>query len=117
MEIAVMFFAWAAMWVWVVRQRGAWNLILANVLGAASGMMVGVVVSEFYIRLFGADRPPIPGLMGTVLQMLTTAAALVGVWMLVSHRSQVEHPVARQLLAGLCGTVAGLTTFMFFALK
>ena len=38
MDWAVFFLAWAAMWVWVVRHRGAWNLIVANALGAASGI-------------------------------------------------------------------------------
>jgi hypothetical protein len=51
--------------------------------------------------------------MGSLLEMLATAAALTGVWMLVARRSQVEHPVARQLLAGLCGVVAGITAIMF----
>jgi hypothetical protein len=115
MDVVFFFIAWIGMWVWVVRQRGAWNLLLANVLGAASGMIVGLVVSQLCVGLFGSSRPPVPGLVGSILEMLATAAALSGVWMLVARRSQVEHPVARQLLAGLCGVVAGITAIMFFA--
>ncbi|QJP97404.1 hypothetical protein [Pseudomonas fluorescens] len=117
MDFAFCLLAWAAMWVWVVQRRGSWNLFLANLLGAASGLVVGLVVSEFYIGLFGSTRPHVSGLTGTLLEMMTTAAALIGVWMLVARRSQVEPVIARQLLAGLCGTVAGITALAFFALK
>lgn len=115
MDWAVFFLAWAAMWVWVVRHRGAWNLIVANALGAASGMMVGLVFSELYIGLLGSSRPPRPEGMWTVFEFLTIAAALAGAWMWVARRSGIEHPIARQLLAGLCGVVAGVTALMFFA--
>ena len=54
MDVLFFFIAWAGMWVWVVRNRGAWNLLLANVLGAASGMVVAVAVSELWIGLFGS---------------------------------------------------------------
>ncbi|WP_236181222.1 MULTISPECIES: hypothetical protein [Pseudomonas] len=108
--------AWAGMWVWVVRHRGAWNLLLANVLGAASGMVVGVVISELCIGLFGSSRPPIYGVMGTLLEIMTMVAALVGVWMLVARRSQAEHPFMRQLQAAVCGMVACITSIIFFAI-
>jgi len=117
MDAAFCLLAWVTMWVWVVKHRGTWNLFLANLLGAASGMLVGLVVSEFYIGLLGSSRPHVTGLTTTLLEMMTTAAALVGVWMLVARRSQVEPLIARQLLAGLCGTVAGITALAFFALK
>ena len=115
MDVLFFFIAWAGMWVWVVRNRSSWNLLLANLLGAASGLMVGVVVEQLYVGLFGAPRPTVPSLMRTVVEVLSFAAAVIGVWMLVAHRSQMEHPVLRQLLAGLCGIVAGITAIMFFA--
>ncbi|EZP31278.1 hypothetical protein [Pseudomonas sp. RIT288] len=114
MDVLFFFIAWAGMWVWVVRNRSGWNLLLANLLGAASGLMVGLVVWQLYIGLFGSSSPPVLGFMRTVLEVLSLAAAVIGVWMLVAHRSQVEHPVLRQMLAGLCGTVAGITTIVFF---
>ena len=92
MDVAFFFIAWIGMWVWVVRQRGAWNLLLANVLGAASGMIVGLVVSQLCVGLFGSSRPPVPGVMGSLLEMLATAAALSGVWMLVARRSKSNIP-------------------------
>ena len=44
MDVLLFFIAWAGRWVWVVRTRSGWNLLLANLLGAASGLMVGLVV-------------------------------------------------------------------------
>ncbi|WP_192562322.1 hypothetical protein [Pseudomonas gozinkensis] len=116
MDGVVALMAWAGMWVWVVRHRGAWNLLLANVLGAASGMVVGVAVSELCIGLFGSTRPPIYGVMGILLEIMATVATLVGVWMLVARRSQAEHPVMRQLQAAACGMVACLVAIIFFAI-
>ena len=116
MDVLVFFVVWPAMWVWVVKVRGTWNLLLANVLGAISGMIVGLTSAQLCAGLFGSARPPVPGVIGTLLEMMATAGALIGVWMWVARRSQVEPPIARQLLAALCGTAAGITTLAFFAL-
>ncbi|WP_460096852.1 hypothetical protein [Pseudomonas sp. H3_C08] len=48
------FFVWAAVWAWVVQTRGAWNLILANLAGAASGFIVAMI-------FFGDLFEPFPG--------------------------------------------------------
>jgi hypothetical protein len=112
------FFVWAAVWAWVVQSRGAWNLILANLAGAACGLMVAMTFSVVCSGLFPSVVPPAPAsLASSVLQVITTIGALAGVWMWLVRRPQPEHPLARQLFAGLCGLAAGVTTLMFFALN
>ena len=38
--------AWGLMWRWVVKNRGSWNLFYGNIVGAAGGFIVGMVVPE-----------------------------------------------------------------------
>ncbi|WP_460096855.1 hypothetical protein [Pseudomonas sp. H3_C08] len=49
--------------------------------------------------------------------MITTFGVLAGVWMWLVRRPRPEHPLARQLFAGICGLAAGVTTLAFFALN
>jgi hypothetical protein len=112
------FFAWAAMWVWVVKTRGDWNLLLANLAGAASGFLVALAISIVCSGLFPSAVPPSSAnMLRDLLEVMTTAGALAGVWMWMLRRPQPEQPLARHLLAGLCGMTAGITTLMFFVLN
>lgn len=112
------FFAWAAMWVWVVKTRGNWNLLLANLAGAASGFLVALAISIVCSGLFPSAVPPSSAnLLRDLLEVMTTTGALAGVWMWMLRRPQPEQPLARHLLAGLCGLTAGVTTLMFFVLN
>jgi len=112
------FFAWAAVWVWVVKTRGTWNLLLANLAGAASGFLVALAISIACSGLFpSAVPPPSANMLRDLLEVLTTAGVLAGVWMWMLRRPQPEQPLARHLLAGLCGMTAGITTLMFFVLN
>ncbi|CAI8716934.1 Transmembrane protein 144 [Pseudomonas sp. IT-232MI5] len=112
------FFVWGAVWAWVVQTRGAWNLILANLAGAASGFIVAMIFSVICAGLFPAHVPPATeNLASSVLQMITTFGVLAGVWMWLVRRPRPEHPLARQLFAGICGLAAGVTTLAFFALN
>lgn len=112
------FFVWAAVWAWLVQTRGEWNLILANLAGAASGFIVAMIFSVICSGLFPAHVPPSPeNLASSVFQMISTFGVLAGVWMWLVSRPRPEHPLARQLFASVCGLAAGMTTLAFFALN
>ena len=107
-------FTWTAVWLWVVSERGTWNLILANLAGAASGFMVALTVSEIGSSFFPSDISSAQKYhAGTLLHMLTTAGALAGVWMWMVRRPTPQHPVVRHLLAGVCAIAAGVATMIF----
>jgi hypothetical protein len=89
----------AAMWFWVVRQRGHWNLLLANLAGAGSAVVAGIVFTLLYDGLFGTTMAA-PGLHNSLVVFMTSAGVLAGVWLWIAKRRQPAHPVARQLLAG-----------------
>ncbi|MHB2249664.1 hypothetical protein ACX64O_22705 [Pseudomonas fitomaticsae] len=49
---------WGFMWRWVVKNRGSWNLFYGNLVGAAGGFIVGVVVLSITLSLLpSADKP------------------------------------------------------------
>ncbi|MFJ4494964.1 hypothetical protein [Pseudomonas atacamensis] len=104
----------AAMWFWVVRQRGQWNLLLANLAGAGSAVVAGIVFTLLYDGLFGTTMAA-PGLHNSLVVFMTSAGVLAGVWLWIAKRRQPTHPVARQLLAGACGFAAGMITLIFLA--
>jgi hypothetical protein len=104
----------AAMWFWVVRQRGHWNLLLANLAGAGSAVVAGIVFTLLYDGLFGTTMAA-PGLHNSLVVFMTSAGVLAGVWLWIAKRRQPAHPVARQLLAGACGVAAGMVTLIFLA--
>ncbi|MFG6205530.1 hypothetical protein [Pseudomonas retamae] len=104
----------AAMWFWVVRQRGNWNLLLANLAGAGSAVVAGIVFTLIYDGLFGTTMAT-PGLHGSLVSFMTSAGVLAGVWLWMAKRRQPAHPVARQLLAGGCGFAVGMVTLVFLA--
>ncbi|MBC3209096.1 hypothetical protein HU755_20015 [Pseudomonas sp. SWRI111] len=114
MDAVLCLAAMAAMWFWVVRQRGQWNLPLANVAGAGSAVVMGIVFTLIYDGLFGTTMAA-PGLHNSLVVFMTSAGVLAGVWLWIAKRRQPEHPVARQLLAGTSGFAAGMVTLMFLA--
>ncbi|MCP1472563.1 hypothetical protein ABIA54_003354 [Pseudomonas sp. EB276 TE3739] len=44
--------AWGFMWRWVVKNRGSWNIFYGNIVGAAGGFIVGLVVLSITFSLF-----------------------------------------------------------------
>ncbi len=44
--------AWGFMWRWVVRNRGSWNIFYGNIVGAAGGFIVAMVVLSITLSLF-----------------------------------------------------------------
>ncbi|MCR8973176.1 hypothetical protein [Pseudomonas sp. S11P7] len=43
---------WGLMWRWVVKNRGSWNIFYSNIVGAAGGFIVGLVVLSITLSLF-----------------------------------------------------------------
>ncbi|MBC3270104.1 hypothetical protein HU765_09210 [Pseudomonas sp. SWRI81] len=43
---------WGFMWRWVVKNRGSWNIFYGNIVGAAGGFIVGLVVLSITLSLF-----------------------------------------------------------------
>jgi hypothetical protein len=50
--------AWGFMWRWVVKNRGSWNLFYGNIVGAAGGLVVGIVVLSITLSLFPGKHKP-----------------------------------------------------------
>ncbi|PAW52476.1 hypothetical protein CKQ80_19600 [Pseudomonas moraviensis] len=50
--------AWGFMWRWVVKNRGSWNLFYGNIVGAAGGFIVGMVVLSIFLSLFPSAHKP-----------------------------------------------------------
>lgn len=50
--------AWGFMWRWVVKNRGSWNLVYGNIVGAAGGFVVGIVVLSITLSLFPGENKP-----------------------------------------------------------
>ena len=44
--------AWGFMWRWVVKNRGSWNIFYGNIVGAAGGFIVGLVMLSITFSLF-----------------------------------------------------------------
>lgn len=47
----------AGMWTWVVKSRGEWNLVLANLAGLGSGLIVYVVSAVVLEDVFDLENP------------------------------------------------------------
>ncbi len=43
---------WGFMWRWVVKNRGSWNIFYGNIVGAAGGFIVGLVMLSITFRCF-----------------------------------------------------------------
>ncbi|MCF5704516.1 MULTISPECIES: hypothetical protein [Pseudomonas] len=103
-------------WLWVVKQRGEWNLLLANLAGAGSSVVTGIVFTLIYGGLIGTSMAT-TNLDRSLVVFMASAGVLAGVWMWVANRRQPEHPIARQLLGAVCGFTAGMITLMFLAVN
>lgn len=44
--------AWGFMWRWVVKNRGSWNIFYGNIVGAAGGFIVAMVVLSITFSVF-----------------------------------------------------------------
>jgi len=106
----------AGTWWWVVKQRGEWNLLLANLAGAGSSVVTGIVFTLIYGGIIGTSMAT-PNLDRSLVVFINSAGVLAGVWLWIAHRRQPEHPVARQLLGAVCGLVAGMATLLFLAVS
>ncbi|WP_225926901.1 hypothetical protein [Pseudomonas triticicola] len=87
---------------------------MANLAGAGSAVVAGIVFTLLYDGLFGTTMAA-PGLHNSLVVFMTSAGVLAGVWLWIAKRRQPAHPVARQLLAGACGFAAGMITLIFLA--
>ncbi|WP_166218846.1 hypothetical protein [Pseudomonas atagonensis] len=105
----------AGTWYWVVKQRGEWNLFLANLAGLGSGLVVGMVFTLVYDGLFGTTMAT-PNLARSLQVLMTSGGVLAGIWMWVANRGEPQHPVARQLLGALCGFAGGATALVLLAM-
>lgn len=111
-------FIWTLVWVWTATERGNWNLIQANLAGAAGGFVVAMTVSVIGSRLFPADAASsTPFEAASILAVTTTAGVLAGVWMWMARRPRPEHPLVRHMVAGLCALAAGVTTLTIIAVN
>ena len=48
--------AWGFMWRWVVKNRGSWNVFYSNIVGAAGGFIVAMVVLSITLSLFPSSH-------------------------------------------------------------
>lgn len=106
----------AGTWLWVVKQRGEWNLLLGNLAGAGSSVVTAIVFTLIYDGVIGTSMAT-PNLDRSLLVFITSAGVLAGVWVWIANRRQPEHPVARQLLGAVCGFAAGMATLLFLAVN
>lgn len=104
----------AGTWLWVVKQRGEWNLLLGNLAGAGSSVVTGIVFTLIYDRVIGTTMAT-PNLDRSLVVFITSASVLAGVWLWIANRSQPTHPVARQLLGAVCGSAAGMAILLLLA--
>lgn len=47
---------WGFMWRWVVKNRGSWNIVYGNIVGAAGGFIVAMVVLSITLSLFPSSH-------------------------------------------------------------
>lgn len=107
--ILVFFAASAAIWFWILRNRGSVNLWLANLAGALASFLVGVVVLVFMAPEEAGTRGPAYFLYS----LMTFTGVFVGTWLFVIARfKQGEHLVGRHFIAGACSVVTALITMV-----
>lgn len=58
LRLLVFIAVWAGMWRWVVKNRGSWNIFYGNLVGAAGGFIVGMVVFSITLSLFPMAHKP-----------------------------------------------------------
>ncbi|MBV4485233.1 hypothetical protein HU727_006490 [Pseudomonas sp. SWRI153] len=52
LRLLAFFAAWGFMWRWVVKNRGSWNIFYGNIVGAAGGVIVALVMLSITFSLF-----------------------------------------------------------------
>lgn len=113
MAILVFFAASAGSWFWIVRNRGSFNLLFANLTGALASLIIGIVVLIFLAPDDTRTREPAYFLYS----FMAIIGAFVGTWRFVSGRFKPEeYPVARHVIAGLSSLVAASITLVLWAL-
>ncbi|MCE6981590.1 hypothetical protein EI534_30405 [Pseudomonas frederiksbergensis] len=113
----VFFAATAGMWIWVVRNRGAVNLWLANLAGVVGSFIVGIAVLILFNRWFVPGGNSAWGVVFMFYTLMAILGAFVGTWLLVIARlKQSERPVVRHLIAGACSVLAALTTVVLWVM-
>ncbi len=112
MAILVFFAASAGSWFWIVRNRGSFNLLFANLTGALASLMIGIIVLIFLAPDETRTREPAYFLYS----FMAIIGAFVGTWRFVSSRFKPEeYPVARHLIAGSCSLVTASITLVVWA--
>lgn len=108
----VFFAASAGSWFWIVRNRGGFNLWLANLAGALASFMIGILVLIF----IGSDQTTTRAPAYFLYSFMLIIGAFVGTWLLVVARFKPgERPVGRHLIGGSCGLVAALIALVAWA--
>jgi hypothetical protein len=110
--LLVFFAASAGIWFWIVKNRGSFNLWLANLAGALATFIIGVVVLIF----IGAEPQAARGPAYFLYSFMVIIGAFVGTWLLVAARFKgEEYPVRRHLIAGSCSLLAAFITLVLWA--
>jgi hypothetical protein len=113
MAILVFFAASAGSWFWIVRNRGSFNLLFANLTGALASLIIGIVLLMF----LAPDETKAQGPAYFLYSFMAIIGAFVGTWRFVSGRFKPqEYPVARHVIAGLCSLVAASIALVVWAL-
>ncbi|MDI1331753.1 hypothetical protein [Pseudomonas sp.] len=105
MIVLLLFFGSAAgVWLWVVKKRGAWSLLFANLAGAFSGFIIGSLLLILYGKVFDpASVHPNAG--RSLVAFLTAMGVGIGAWMLITRGT---HTPLKKFLLNLFGGLAGL---------
>lgn len=102
----------AGVWIWVVRCRGTWNLLIANLAGAIGGFIVALMIVSVVIEILGFGRP---GSAQKLIMSMSAAGAGIGTWLWVYRIRRAQHPVFRLLIGGVCGLFASVIAFLLCA--
>lgn len=110
--LLVFFAASAGIWFWIVKNRGSFNLWLANLAGALATFIIGVVVLIF----IGAEPQAARGPAYFLYSFMAIIGAFVGTWLLVINRlKREESQVRNHLIAGSCSLLAAFITLVVWA--
>ncbi|WP_148050754.1 hypothetical protein [Pseudomonas moraviensis] len=100
-------------WVWVVGERGDWNLVTANLAGCFAGWVVGLVVKAVYEGFVGGtSMQSSPHVVRSLLMVLSSLGAFAGVWIWVVHRKRPTSKLTRHIIGAAFGIFAGFDTLM-----
>lgn len=102
----------AAVWVWIVRCRGARNLLIANLAGAIGGFIVALMIVSVAIEILGYGRPDSAEKL--MVSMITVCAG-IGTWHFVYRIHRARHPVSLLLIGGVYGFFASVVALLLSA--